>query len=163
MDYWLTLTALLPTWGSQWFVSGMAELLSGRRAYVTGAADNTWVLSWGLGEWPGSQRERQRGHHSPLRQPSVGWEGQLTAGTEDTSLFGSPLDGLWRKQFHTLIMECMASRLRCYLHSTPGETTEYSHHPLLLTNEQVEFKGIVFWRGAQQAPFSSLTEKTSAN
>lgn len=58
--YWLTWTALLPTWGSQWFVSGMAELLSGRRAYVTGAADNTWVLSWGLGEWPGSLRETER-------------------------------------------------------------------------------------------------------
>lgn len=60
VDYWLTLTALLPTWPSQWFVSGMAELLSGRRAYVTGAADNTWVLSWGLGEWPGSLRETER-------------------------------------------------------------------------------------------------------
>lgn len=57
--YWLLRRALLPTWGSPWFVSGMAELLSGRRAYVTGASDSTWVQSWGLGEWPRSQRETE--------------------------------------------------------------------------------------------------------
>lgn len=72
VDYWLTLTVLLPTWGSQWFVSGMAELLSGRRAYVTGAADNTWVLSRGPGEWPGSLRETER---SP--QPTASAHGGL--------------------------------------------------------------------------------------
>lgn len=123
------------------------------------AADNTWVLSWGLGEWPGSQRERQRGHHSPLRQPSVGWEGRFTAGTEDTSLFCSPVDGLWRKQFYTLLTECMASRLRCYLRSTPGETTEYSHHLLLLTNEQLNGWSLKasFSDGRLNKPHSQVT------
>ena len=85
VDHWLTLTARLPTWGSQWFVSGMAELLSGRRAYVTEAADNTWVLSWGLGEWLGSLMDREVGAAHCAR-PLHHREGQRTAGTTDTPI-----------------------------------------------------------------------------
>lgn len=60
VEHWLTLTALLPTTRtSQWFVSGMAELLSGSRAYVTGTADNTWVPE-ARREGPGSRRETAR-------------------------------------------------------------------------------------------------------
>lgn len=82
VDYWLTLAAPLPTWSRQWFVSGMAELLSGRRAYVTGAADNTWVLSWGVGRTD-RNAGRQRGQRSLLYQPAVGWGAHGAPGTQD--------------------------------------------------------------------------------
>ena len=49
--------------------------------------------------------------------PSVGWEGQFTAGTRDTGLFWPALDHLWRGHFHALPIEGTPSHFRCYLHS----------------------------------------------
>ena len=91
----------MPTWGSQWFVSGMAELLSGRRAYVTGAADNTWVLSWGLAEWTGSLWETAR---SP--QPTASALSGLRASTNcwdqgHKLVFCYPLNCLSRKHLYS--------------------------------------------------------------
>lgn len=97
VDYWAVLS-LLPTWASQWFVSGMAELLSGRSAYVTGAADNTWVLSWGQ-ENGLDHGGRRRGHRSPLRQPLVGWGGHFVAWIGTASLLCCSLQYLRRTHF----------------------------------------------------------------
>lgn len=55
----------------------MAELLSGRRAYIRGAAENTWVLSWGLGR-TGWISEGDGEVTVPPLQPLVRWEGQFT-------------------------------------------------------------------------------------
>lgn len=161
VDYWLTLTALLPTWGSQWFVSGMAELLSGRRAYVTGAADNTWVLSWGLGEWPGSLRETERSPQ-PTASALGGLRGlHLLLGLWTQVCFAGPLiiyEGnivilfLWNASPRIWDVTYIHTRYRVQMSSTVDQMSSWTgwrHHPLP-------------W-GVQQAWLSSQTEKTSAN
>lgn len=80
-------TGLLPAWGGQWFVSGGGReegkgeggggLLSGRGAYVTRAADTTWVLKLWSRENVLDHRGRRRGHHGRLRQPLGGLRGSI--------------------------------------------------------------------------------------
>lgn len=130
VDYWPTLTALLPTWGSQWFVSGMAELLSGRRAYVTGAADNTWVLSWGLGEWPGSLRETERSPQ-PTASALGGLRGSIYCWDWGHKLVLLALRSFMKETFLYSSCGTQALTFEMLPTFTPGETAEHSHCLLL--------------------------------
>lgn len=126
VDYWAVLS-LLPTWASQWFVSGMAELLSGRSAYVTGAADNTWVLSWGQ-ENGLDHGGRRRGHRSPLRQPLVGWGGHFVAWIGTASLLCCSLQYLRRTHFLWFYMRAVESEQK---------TNKQTNYPLVMVKLQV--------------------------
>lgn len=56
---------------------GRGGLLSGRGAYVTRAADTTWVLKLWSRENVLDHRGRRRGHHGRLRQPLGGLRGSI--------------------------------------------------------------------------------------
>lgn len=122
--YWLTLTALLPTWGSRWFVSGMAELLSGRRGYVTGAADNTWVreLRAERMAWI-TERETARSLQ-PTASALGGQRGSIYhRGTGDTSLF---CEIIYERK-HFLYSSYGVRGLTFEMLPISRETAEYSH------------------------------------
>lgn len=137
VDYWLTLTAL-PTWGSRWFVSGMAELLSGRRGYVTGAADNTWVQSWGLREWPGSPRETARS-----LQPTA-------------SALGGPRGSIYRWGLWRQVCPARSFTEDTFLYSSYGMRALTFEMWLTPTRETAEHSHCL-----QQIQVSTMTEMTS--